>query len=747
MATVSIQKDTYLFKAGDPVEKLYLTLKGKLLVSFPGGEYVLSAGEVPGIYGLSGGVHNMSCRTLEDCSLLELPLSDLYALETFFKENADYSILLLRSAFRQIHNLLQVNELSQLTCANLYTDFEQDYEKYQNCCVRHGLTAVFLPDGDMPSPFIEENVLDFWSVSYYDGFLRLLSAGSSPLTKEASVLTGLIATACTDCNKILLTLQTLSLYQTQIISLYCNRSQSDLLKLYTDLANQLGSSSPETDFLYTSVTHICGILKGSSYTDFPLFAERMKALPAFLLDKPVKKDTASFVPAADLTGSLDRILEYAEMDEAFCTDFKALVSQYKRLPDKSSTEDSAREIRLKITSAFYKLYSSTFFISQRTPAPLPVQLFLYFGYVDEDLAGAENTGFLCEAAKILSANTNPHVYTFYDWLTAIYTGKKEPSRNEFDEDYTDFIHAQKVSKKITAVQETALLQDLSKKVTYELENLFPSVNKMTYGRISTFCPLFSAHNLLKQPKTALVTPVAITDILTDIIAIDHSVFCREYIYTNTAAGIPKESLHQEVLPDMILMPNIGTRGVMWQEIEGRRRSTPARMLLSIFYLEDLRSAVVRLAGEYRWEMCKRIQGARWNDLSERSLTSEYFDYVQFYKKNHDLSPDTKERIKSALQKARNSFKEMFVRDYITYILYESTGSPRLTKPARTILFTYCPFSSAVRNTLKTNPIYKEIVERYRFQLQQQLRKLDLLEKRTGSSVPEELVAERALLLR
>ena len=170
------------------------------------------------------------------------------------------------------------------------------------------------------------------------------------------------------------------------------------------------------------------------------------------------------------------------------------------------------------------------------------------------------------------------------------------------------------------------------------------------------------------------------------------------------------------------------------------------MMLPIFYLEDLRSAVVRLTGEYRWEMCKRIQGARWNDVSERSLTSEYFDYIQFYRKNHDLSADAKERLKAALQKARGSFKEMFVRDYITYILFESTGSPRLTKPARSILFAYCPFAKQTRNALQSNPIYKDTLEHFSVQRTQQLHKLALLEKRvenSGSELPEELAMERA----
>ena len=93
-------------------------------------------------------------------------------------------------------------------------------------------------------------------------------------------------------------------------------------------------------------------------------------------------------------------------------------------------------------------------------------------------------------------------------------------------------------------------------------------------------------------------------------------------------------------------------------------------------------------------------------MSDRSLTSEYFDYIQFYRKNHDLSQDAKESIKTGLRKARGSFKEMFIRDYISYVLFESAGSPRLTKPARSILFTYCTFSKEIRDRLNTNPIYK-----------------------------------------
>ncbi len=751
MATVSVKQGSYLFETGQPVKELYLVLKGKFTLSFTGGSYILSVGEVIGISALYAGLHDMSCQAEEDATVVTLPISDLYALETFFKENPDYCVLFLRSAFRQINSLLQLHELAQLTCENLYTDFSQDFANYEACCIRRNLSAVSLPSFKTVQPFMEETALEPWSGAYYDGFLRLLSGNTSPLSKESGVAAGLIAGTCKDCQKLQKALKNLVSYQKQIISLYINDTGKDMLKLYMDLYENLGMDSPESHFLYNTLTHIKGLISGTALIPESLTLQRLAELDALLEQKQLQAPVSDPSVTEELSGSLDTILHFADMDEPFSKDFKDLVLQYMKTPDKASSEDRVRELRLRISSAFYTLYKKAYFRTLEVQEiPLAVKLLLYFGFVDEKLAGTENLSFLCQAAQILSQRTISNVYTFYDWLNAIYKGGKEPCRNEFDEDYTDYIHSQKVAKKITAEEENALLADVRQKVEYEITNMFPSVNKVTFGRISAFCPIFSSHNLLKRPDAAFVSEKELAQVLSAIVSIDFSAFYREYLYTNATAAIPKESLHMEILPDIILMPNIGTRGVMWQEIEGRKRSTPARMMLSAFYLEDLRPAVVRLVGEYRWEMCRRIQGARWNDVSERSLTSEYFDYIQFYKKNHDLSADTKEKIKSALQKARNSFKEMFVRDYMTYIIYESEGSPRLTKPARAILFNYCPFSASIRSALTTSPIYKESVERYATGLQQQLRKMELLEKKvenTGATVPRELILEKELLTR
>ena len=165
------------------------------------------------------------------------------------------------------------------------------------------------------------------------------------------------------------------------------------------------------------------------------------------------------------------------------------------------------------------------------------------------------------------------------------------------------------------------------KVSFELKNMFPQVNKMTCGRITTFCPLFSSDNVMKNLNTAFVSSAQINKALEMIKSIDYSAFYRESLDIDHMEAMGKEIIHLEYLPDIILMPNVGIRGVMWQEIEGKKRNSPGRMFFSIFHMEDISTTMVRLTGEFRWEMCKRIQGSRWNDISERSLTSEYFDYV------------------------------------------------------------------------------------------------------------------------
>jgi len=94
-----------------------------------------------------------------------------------------------------------------------------------------------------------------------------------------------------------------------------------------------------------------------------------------------------------------------------------------------------------------------------------------------------------------------------------------------------------------------------------------------------------------------------------------------------------------------------------------------------------------------------------------SLTADYSDYIQFYKKNRDLSDDRKEKIKMQIQRGRNNLREVFRLDYEVWIKSEASGSVKLNKVAREILATYCPFAADIRQRIGSQPLYEEAFAR------------------------------------
>lgn len=442
-----------------------------------------------------------------------------------------------------------------------------------------------------------------------------------------------------------------------------------------------------------------------------------------------------------LKNSCDQILKYAKCDVKLAEDFKSGVMEYKKLSDKNGGEEHAVRTRRTLAELFYRVYKDAFKASiEAEEIPPVITMFLNFGYVDEELAGQENAEYLYTLAKAMPTDPERNVYSFYQWLMAIYEGKKEPSRNEMDMEYRDYLNEEKRMSRITAEQEKELLQDNLSKVIFEIENMLSVINRLTFGQLSIFCPLFSKHNVFKPLTSAVVTADKVAEEITNIRSKDFRAFYRETRFSLQERGI-NEMIEIEILPDIILMPNVGSRSIMWQEIEGKKRTTPARMMLSVFHTEELTQSIIQLTGEFRWEMCKRAQGARWNDVSDPSLTSEYCDYAQFYKKNKELSADVKEKIKNQLVRARNNYKALFVSDYISWLRYESMGAPRLNKVVRNILFTYCPFSKEVRAKIGSNPLYKQSIDRYNVVNSRKLHRITLLCRKLENSkdgVPEEI---------
>lgn len=452
----------------------------------------------------------------------------------------------------------------------------------------------------------------------------------------------------------------------------------------------------------------------------------------------------------EIKNSAEHILAYAGIPDDKASVFLSKLRTFASFSDQSSSEENVRLLRKELTAAYYSLYKAIFFKTLDDPRiPEEILMFLYFGYIDETLAGKENVQILHDAAVNMEFDEECRIFPFYQWLRLIYSGKKDPSLNDFSVDYVAYLRQMKKEKRITEAEEKVLYNDSDKRAAFELDNMFKSACRMMSSRITTFVPFFCEQQLSKPLDKTFLDFETIHKSLNVIRTVDFSLFYRETVFTCPEVGIDKEFIQVEVLPDIILMPCIGGRGSMWQEITGAKRTTPGRFILPIMEEEDVNKIILKMCGDFRWELCKRVQGARWNDLTERSLTSDYVDYIDTYRKNRDLSPEAKERVKSAMAKYRNSYKDMFTADYMSYILFESSGALRLNKAARFILFNYCPFSKGFREgALSTNPQYSKLIERYKNKNDHELHLFDIALDRitkNGKLVPPELKGYRLFL--
>ena len=737
---------------------LHIIAKGKVQAGYPGGTYQLGEGDVIGICEICSEVHFVDYVVLEDANILTYPMQNMEALKELLRTNPKLIRFFLVSLFRQVNILVGQNTLNEVTCGNLYQELSDSYDHYASLCSRYRIPprplqfseANAYPGGEAP---------EIWLGEYYQGLLNAYSGEAGKLMlQHMGVTMGILRSGSRDFQKAYASLEEQFQYRRQIAAFYFNASGDDMFDRLTSLYSRLGSGSQDAEPLQMLIDRIIAEFGDDPAIDRGAASKRIDSYKqsAAAQEKAAAHTTSKMGLSAldhtilkELTDSLNTILEFASIDPEHAAAFRQHVNTYKELEDKNATDDNVNRLRRQLTAEFNELYAAVFERSvESSYLPIPVRMFLYFGYVDETLAGEANCITLYNYACGMENTAEFGVYTFYDWLLAIYHGDKNPSRNEFDEDYSDYLHKQKAAGNLSEARFLSLQDDDMAKVKFELENMFPQVNKITFGRVTTFCPLFTKDNVLKDLKSSYVTVSQISKALEMIRKVDYSVFYRESLDYENMEVMGKETIHLEFLPDVILMPNVGVRGVMWQEIEGKKRNTPSRMVFSLFHLEDINSTMVRLAGEFRWEMCKRIQGSRWNDVSERSLTSEYFDYVQFYRKNRDLTNDAKEKIKTSLQRAKNSFKEMFVRDYIIWVLFEGTGSPRLNKVARKILLTYCPFPAELNKVMEQNPLFTELIAHQNILTGQKLHRIDVLMQKirnSGAPIPQTLETERAFI--
>ena len=750
MPSVEYKQGSVIYSEGEPLQSISLITKGDIQATNAGYSFRLGKADVLGFCDLGSGNYSHTYTALSDVTAFPHPHESIDDLKPWLQSNADMAYLAVSSMCRQISGYLQYWSGIKKKANGAFDLLRRVYPEYERLCKQYAFTAKKLTGLSEVSPIPKSGLVESWLRDMYVDIMNTdPGVHQKFFLNKPGLSLGFIRKGVRDIDDVIQSCRAYLDYLKGISALFLDSGGLDLFSLISDLHLSAINMKGADEAIEALVKPLTELLAGMPGVDPGYYKSRVDS---YMSDLAAKRETREITDAPAVTGvnqdlleSMDIILKYSGCDAELCDKFRLHVRTYTDLPDRNSTEDDMYDLRKGLVAGFYELYRNILVKSLNDPSPpTVVKMFLKFGFVDPTLAGYENANFLYSIADSYKGDPESGIYTISEWLAAVYDGKVEPSISEFELDYQGYVKELKNEKKLDEKEVKRLLADKDGKLRFELDNVFPVVNRVTSGNPSRFTPVFSDHNLQRNIESLLVTAEQIKAHLDEIRSIDFSAFYRETQYADEKAGVLGESITVEVLPNIILMPNAGIRGSMWQEIEGRLRTTPARMFMPICLEGDLKQLVLRLTGEFRWEMCKRIQGSRWGDVTDPSLTSFYTDYLQFYMNNRSISMQTMNAIRNELSSARNNYKNVFVSNYAAWILNESNGSARLNNLAVAILMQFCPFTASIRERLATNMRYNEALTRYNIKQKKRIEHISRVIKMVrmrNKEAPKELLDE------
>lgn len=709
---------------------------------------------------LDNPVYSATYTALEDSVIYALPVEGELTIQNIIARNADYRAIMVSSQFRIAVELYRIKSSFNERAARLCSFAQRSYEDYKEICAAAGVPAAGMDELEDLQLYEETQQDNEHKITYYEEGAKIplnatkmyFSYSETMARFQVDEIMQLVTVFLEECSEAVE-------YIKNLMDILCLRSKNNLFDYIYEKAYEIKEKADIPGEVYTLLNGIIDEigfqhkelkLQSQDVPEFhqELFQEKANNLvsgevPVIEIKSQEEREEEIQRDVASLKGSMEQILKFAGFDETEGETLKKNVDYLVNVPDRISVEDDVKKAKKTITSLVFKLYLCCYRkIKERLlDPPKAVELFMNYGMLDERLLDEEHLQFLCGIEP--EENEGPcQVVTMMEWLDLIYEGKREPSKSEFDEDYVENLRTRKKQGEITEKEQNELLKNMDCRVEYEIMNMQMSNSRTLYGQPSSYMPILYKEAIFGYLDKILVTKKKINESVLHFSKLDYSVFYREVLYSNTEFKIFNETVMKNVYPDVILFPLFGTNASMWQEVGGKNKGTPGRFCFPIMTSSNIDDLMVKLFGRFRWELCRCIQGMAWNDVKIKSLTSEYMDYIQFYRKNRDLSEEARDKVKLQIQKARNNSRETFLIDYESWIKNEANGSMKMNKVAREILATYCPFEKSLRMKLNAQRPY-EVAQARSFRNAQKKKqefelKLKALQKVT-QKIPAELM--------
>lgn len=756
----SVKKNEIIFMQGEQVKQVGIVLSGKVLMENEWFKLVRPQGSFLALNDLNQEEYSGTYTAMEDSVVYALPVIGQEPLRDIINKNADYRAIMIASQYKYVTAIARIRQDLYDRVSRLYTFAKRSYENYESACLNAGMSVIEFDELRELPMYEKIEAVGEDKLGYYAAAAKIpLGANKLYFSYSEEMVDYQVMEVLELVDTFKEDIVAMVEYLKDLLSLIAHRDNHNLLEyacvqgqemrkggnVSEDMQELLSDIVNEVDFQYTALKKQ---IKNVAQIDIDAMRARVSDVITKEMtetEKKSKEEKEATIKrdVLSLKGSMEQVIKYGGLAEETAEKLRTNVEHLVKAPDRLSVEDDVKKAKKTITPIVFELYLACFrkMYSENRGIPKAVELFLNFGMLDERLLEQEHLEFLC-GIDIAEDDGPCHVFTMVEWLTAIQEGRREASKSEFDEDYIENLRTLKKQGEITEEQMKKLANDMDRRVEYEVRNMMMSNMRVAYGQPTAYMPILYKEAIYGYLDKILVTKKAINESVTRLMKIDYSAFYREVIYSNNDLKIINETTMKNVYPDIILFPLFGINASMWQEVGGKSKSTPGRFVFPMLTNTNIDDMMVKMFGRFRWELCRNIQGMQWNDIKVKSLTSEYMDYIQFYRKNRELSEEWREKVKLQIQKGRNNSREIFLMDYEAWVKNESNGSMKLNKVSRELLATYCPFEKSLRTKLNGQRAYELAQARHGRNCQKKTQEFELkikaMQKETDN-IPKEIM--------
>ena len=449
--------------------------------------------------------------------------------------------------------------------------------------------------------------------------------------------------------------------------------------------------------------------------EFPVFIslKKFRNISTASPEKSISASNSNKKPLSRLLkykGLMRKILDFSDLPKEFTDSFTFLMEKLSSQSDVMSSEPEVVKLRNEISKKYWYLYEVCFlkFIDSDLKGFIP-GIMLHFGLVDETLVSKEELMLIDDFyTRNLYSDDSIPVMTLPYFLEKIYRSEINPSITDMGETFHSTIKAQ---QKMTDGQMKGkyLFENTAEdRVRYEIRKISQMLTTVLAGGKNKSLPILCSALFSGNMKRFFLEPDSLVVKIEKYKNRDFSLFYREVMLKHDQGT---DFIHEETFPYFVLYPALGSRGLLWQELDGTKKNSPGRFFFPLFFLEKINETLLYQLGSFRWELHKTIAGYNWTDPVDGGLVGAYYDYIQFYKKNPSITSEAKNRLAEFIKKTKSD-KDRFARDYMTWIEYEFDGKIRLNSAAREIFYRFCPFLKNIREVQAKKPLYESLDNRF-----------------------------------